>query len=67
MTIAAVVEAATVTDTDGNAIDTSEFFGTRGQSDEVDEADEATEIEPAGEAEADEDGDETDEADDEAK
>lgn len=27
MTIAAVVEAATVTDTDGNTIDTTEFFG----------------------------------------
>jgi trigger factor len=29
LTIAAVVEAATVTDTDGNVIDTSEFFGRR--------------------------------------
>ena len=27
LTVAAVVEAATVTDTDGNVIDTSEFFG----------------------------------------
>ena len=27
LTVAAVVEAATVTDTDGNAVDTSEFFG----------------------------------------
>jgi trigger factor len=27
-----VVEAATVTDTDGNAIDTEEFFGKRSQS-----------------------------------
>jgi trigger factor len=30
LTVAAVVEAATVTDTDGNVIDTSESFGTRG-------------------------------------
>jgi len=28
-TIAAAVEAATVSDTDGNVIETSEFFGTR--------------------------------------
>ena len=27
LTVAAVVEAATVTDTDGNVIDTAEFFG----------------------------------------
>ena len=31
LTIAEVVEAATVTDTDGNAIDTEEFFGKRSQ------------------------------------
>ena len=30
LTVAAVVEAATVTDTDGNVVDTSEFFGPRG-------------------------------------
>jgi trigger factor len=64
LTIAAVVEAATVTDTDGNTIDTSEFFGRRGQPDEADEAVEADEVE---ENQADEDSDETDEADDEAK
>ncbi len=29
LTVAAVVEAATVTDTDGNVVDTSEFFGRR--------------------------------------
>ncbi|BBZ13150.1 trigger factor [Mycobacterium branderi] len=38
LTIAAVVEAATVTDTDGNVIDTSEFFGRRTEG--ADEADE---------------------------
>jgi trigger factor len=72
LTIAAVVDAATVTDTDGNTIDTSEFFGKRGQSDE--DVDQAEEAEPAGEAaeasetatEAEEAG-ETDEAADEAK
>ena len=31
LTIAATVEAATVTDTDGNVVDTEEFFGTRSQ------------------------------------
>jgi trigger factor len=49
LTMAAVVEAATVTDTDGNTVDTSEFFGRRGESaeadaDEVDEADEGGEL-----------------------
>ena len=32
-TIAAAVEAATVTDTDGNVIDTTEFFSTRDPQD----------------------------------
>jgi trigger factor len=43
LTIAAVVEAATVTDTDGNVIDTSEFFRRR-TAEETDEADEAAEV-----------------------
>ena len=54
-TVAAVVEAATVTDTDGNTIDTSEFFGRRGESAEADadEADDQTnESDEAGEVEA---------------
>jgi trigger factor len=38
-TIAAAVEAATVSDTDGNVIDTSEFFGTRDPQDAEDEDD----------------------------
>lgn len=49
-TIAAAVEAATVSDTDGNVIDTSEFFGTGDQQDaaeadaeETDEADASSE------------------------
>jgi trigger factor len=61
LAIAAVVEAATITDTDGNAIDTSEFFGKRGQPTEADEA------EPAGEAEeADKSSTDTDEADEDS-
>jgi trigger factor len=44
LAIAAVVEAATVSDTAGNTIDTSEFFGKRGQAAEAgEEADEANE------------------------
>jgi trigger factor len=51
-TIAAAVEAATVSDTDGNVIDTSEFFSTRDPQDaeedeEFDEA-EASSEEPSG-------------------
>jgi trigger factor len=60
LTIAAVVEAATVTDTDGNTIDTSEFFGKRPDADEAEEAAEDVD-------QADEDSDQTNEADDEAK
>ncbi|AKN16627.1 trigger factor [Mycobacterium haemophilum] len=37
LAVAAVVEAATVTDVAGNPIDTSEFFGKRAQSDEADQ------------------------------
>jgi len=47
LAVAAVVEAATVTDTDGNTIDTSEFFGKRPQGGEAGAAGEA---EPTGEA-----------------
>jgi trigger factor len=53
-TIAAAVEAATVSDTDGNVIDTSEFFGSQrpedvedGETEETDEADVSPE-EPSG-------------------
>ncbi|TGD90589.1 trigger factor [Mycolicibacterium sp. CH28] len=51
LTVAAVVEAATVTDTEGTVIDTAEFFGSPADADEVaeqdaddtsDEADEST-------------------------
>ena len=50
LTVAAVVEAATVVDTAGNVVDTSEFFGTPGESEAVDEAADETE-ESAGETE----------------
>jgi trigger factor len=57
-TIAAAVEASTVSDSDGNVIDTSEFFGTPdpqdadqdaedAEHDETDEADASSE-EPSG-------------------
>jgi trigger factor len=49
LAVAAVVEAATVTDTDGNVVDTSEFFGSAGDSDS-EPADEPAD-EPAGEDE----------------
>ena len=49
MTIAAVVSGATVTDTDGNAVDTAEFFGPAGGA-EVEAADEAEAQAPAEEA-----------------
>ncbi len=48
LTIADVVEAATVTDTDGNAVDTEEFFGKRSQSEAGDDGETAD----AGEAAA---------------
>ena len=35
LTIAAAVEAATVTDSDGNAVDTTEFFGKRAQAEDA--------------------------------
>jgi trigger factor len=56
LTVAAVVEAATVTDTDGNVIDTSEFFGKR-STPEADDAEAAASTE-----EADKSGPEADDA-----
>jgi trigger factor len=63
LAIAAVVEAATVTDTDGNTIDTSEFFGKRGQAGL--ETEDATEDAAGPEEEAEDSGDthDADEAD----
>jgi len=61
LTIAAVVQAATVTDTDGNSIDTHEFFGKRAVADEVED------VEPAGEAVEDSAPEAADVSDDESK
>jgi trigger factor len=55
LVIAAAVEAATVTDTDGNVVDTAEFFGSRDEDVEDDEDDQD-----------DDDGDDGDEASDAA-
>ncbi|MDT5259485.1 MAG: trigger factor, partial [Mycobacterium sp.] len=60
--IAAAIEAATVTDTDGNTIDTSEFFGRGPDADEAEPTGEADEADEADEAEAPEDA-----SDDESK
>ena len=43
LTVAAVVHGATVTDTDGNAIDTTEFFGPSGAQDEQAAAEDSVE------------------------
>ncbi|GFG51034.1 trigger factor [Mycolicibacterium agri] len=73
LAVAAVVHGATVTDTDGNVIDTTEFFGPSQSQDPEEVAAQiaaqvaAAEAEQADDAEADEAGDtESDEADDEA-
>lgn len=51
LTIAAVVHAATVTDTDGNVIDTAEFFGpAEAPEAEGDQGDESAEAEKAADA-----------------
>jgi trigger factor len=47
-TIAAAVEAATVSDTDGNVIDTSEFFGSPRPDDAEDDEDAESSEEPSG-------------------
>ena len=59
LAVAAVVEAATVTDTDGNTIDTSEFFGRPAASDETDEADETDDTDESEEVEAQEASDQS--------
>lgn len=52
LTVAAVVEVATVSDSDGNTIDTSEFFGRRSGSAAADAADETVDTNEAVESEA---------------
>ncbi|KLO40515.1 trigger factor [Mycobacterium nebraskense] len=65
LAIAEVVRAATVTDTDGNAIDTSEFFGKRSEADAAELAGEAEEADNP--TEGADDVLETEASDDEAK
>jgi trigger factor len=70
LTVAAVVEAATVTDTDGNVIDTTEFFGSGSDAADQDDADDdEADDDKADDDEADEDDADNaanDEANDEA-
>lgn len=63
LTVAAVVEAATVTDTDGNVVDTSEFFGPPAGA----EGAEAAEVAEGEEAAADDEAGESSDADAEDK
>ncbi|AKS36405.1 trigger factor [Mycolicibacterium goodii] len=60
LTIAAVVHAATVTDTEGNVIDTTEFFGPSGDQAAEDSTEAAEEAADAAEGESAEDADDTD-------
>jgi trigger factor len=60
LTVAAVVEAATVTDTDGNVVDTAEFFGPPAEAEA--EGEEGIESDGVDEADTDDTGDEADEA-----
>ncbi|MFN8033678.1 MAG: trigger factor [Mycobacterium sp.] len=50
LTVAAVVEAATVTDSDGNVVDTAEFFGPPAAAEEAVELAEELDAEEAGES-----------------
>ena len=61
LTVAAVVEAATITDTDGNVIDTAEFFGSPAAEDADSDA-----IDVAADDDEDEADDEDDAADEQA-
>ncbi|MCW2624098.1 trigger factor [Mycobacterium sp.] len=58
LTVAAVVHGATVTDTDGNVIDTTEFFGPQDEQGAAEDSDEAG-------SDSDEAGSDSDEASDE--
>jgi trigger factor len=66
LTVAAVVEAATVSDTDGNTIDTSEFFGSPAGEESFIEALTADE-QAEDEAEDDDDDDDSDDGEDSAE
>ena len=60
LTVAAVVHGATVTDADGNVIDTTEFFGPSGEQAAAEDSDEAA-------SESDEAASESDEVSADAK
>lgn len=66
LTIAAVVHSATVTDTEGNVIDTTEFFGPAGGAEAGEAGEAAAAAEAPAEVEAD-DADSDDEAEKKAK
>jgi trigger factor len=51
LTIAAAVEAATVTDSDGNVVDTTEFFGKRDESEDGEDEIDADDLEAAASSE----------------
>jgi trigger factor len=51
LAIAAAVEAATVTDSDGNVVDTTEFFGKRAESETVEDEVDADDLEAAASSE----------------
>jgi trigger factor len=65
LTVAAVVHGATVTDTDGNVIDTTEFFGPSGAEDEQAVAEDS--VEAASESDASESDEASDEVSADAK
>ena len=65
LTVAAVVHGATVTDTDGNVIDTTEFFGPSGAEDEQAAAEDS--VEAASESDASESDEASDEVSADAK
>ncbi|MDT5056862.1 MAG: trigger factor [Mycobacterium sp.] len=65
LTVAAVVHGATVTDTDGNVIDTTEFFGPQDEQGAAEDSDEAGSDSDEAGSDSDEAGSESDEASDE--
>jgi trigger factor len=65
LTVAAVVHGATVTDTDGNVIDTTEFFGPQDEQGAAEDSDEAGSDSDEAGSDSDEAGSDSDEASDE--
>ena len=67
LAVAAVVHGATVTDTDGNVIDTTEFFGPSGEQAAAEGSDEAASESEEAASESDEATSESDEVSADAK